>query len=222
LISLAWWRQKFQLMCGPLALRYKGFWEEGNIGLRHYSSSKYLFLLDSIISFILNFHKTPQRTEQTSSLLKSQEICLSHMCWTMFKYSQVECKNWQLCCLHFWICGQVFGKGWMHLFFYDDFWILKDIKSYPENYNFKIHLKFIVVNNMHRTNPKFPNKKVNIFWNSTKASCVHMSSILTYLLYYMSQTFMNRALLLVHENKSFTFSRDTQQGGIHDGDVFFN
>jgi hypothetical protein len=83
LIGLLWWKQKFQLMCGTLASRYKGFWEENNISSRHYSSSNYLFLLDSIINFILNFHMTPQRTKQTSSLLKSQEISLSHMCWTL-------------------------------------------------------------------------------------------------------------------------------------------
>ncbi len=32
-----------------------------------------------------------------------------------------------------------------------------------ENYNFKIHSKFVVVNKMHWTNLKFPMKKVNIF-----------------------------------------------------------
>jgi len=49
-------------------------------------------------------------------------------------------------------------------FFYNDnFWVLRDIKSYLENYNFKIHSKFVVVNNMHCTNSKFPNKKVNLF-----------------------------------------------------------
>ncbi len=72
-------------------------------------------------------------------------------------------------------------------FFYDEeFWVLRDIKSYLENYNFKIHSKFVVLKSMHRTNLEFPNKKVNLLWNSTKASCVHVSSILTYLLYYMS------------------------------------
>jgi len=49
------------------------------------------------------------------------------------------------------------------LFFYnDDFRVLGNVKSYFENYNFKIHLKFVVVNKMHRTNLKFPMKKVNI------------------------------------------------------------
>jgi hypothetical protein len=47
------------------------------------------------------------------------------------------------------------------LFFYDDDWVLKEIKSYLENYNFKIHLKFAIVNNMHHTNLEFLNKKVN-------------------------------------------------------------
>jgi hypothetical protein len=41
-----------------------------------------------------------------------------------------------------------------------------------EDYNFKIHSKFIVVNNMHNTNLEFPNKKVNFFSNSNKASNV--------------------------------------------------
>jgi len=33
---------------------------------------------------------------------------------------------------------------------------------------------------------------------------------------------MSRALLVVHENGSFVFSRDMQQGHIQDDDVFFN
>ncbi len=44
----------------------------------------------------------------------------------------------------------------------DDFHVLKIIKSYLENYKFKIHSKFVIVNNMHRTNLEFPMKKVNI------------------------------------------------------------
>jgi len=79
-----------------------------------------------------------------------------------------------------------FARDGSMLFFYnDDFRNLKDIKSHLENYNFKIHLKFVVVNNMHYTNPKFHNKKVNLFCNTTKASSVHVSSILTYILYYV-------------------------------------
>ncbi len=38
------------------------------------------------------------------------------------------------------------------LFFYDDDRVLKEIKSYLENYNFKIHSKFVIVNNMPCTN----------------------------------------------------------------------
>lgn len=50
------------------------------------------------------------------------------------------------------------------LFFYDDnFHVWRDIKSYIENYNFKIHSKFVVVNKMHWTNLEFPMKKVNVF-----------------------------------------------------------
>jgi hypothetical protein len=49
------------------------------------------------------------------------------------------------------------------LFFYDDdFCILKNIKSYLENYNFKIHLKFVIINNMHHANLEFSNEKVNV------------------------------------------------------------
>jgi hypothetical protein len=49
------------------------------------------------------------------------------------------------------------------LFFYDDnFWVLRDIKSYLENYEFKIHSKFAIIKSMHHTSPKFLNKKVNI------------------------------------------------------------
>lgn len=45
------------------------------------------------------------------------------------------------------------------LFFYDDdFRVLKDIKLYLENYKFKIHSKFVVVNSMHRTHLEFSNK----------------------------------------------------------------
>jgi len=94
-------------------------------------------------------------------------------------------------------------------FYYDDhFRVLKDIKSYMEDYNFKIHSKFIIVNNMHNTNLEFPNKKVILFSNSNKASNVCVNSILIFLSYYLSHTFMSRALLLVHENVSFVFSTD--------------
>jgi hypothetical protein len=75
---------------------------------------------------------------------------------------------------------------------------------------------------MHLINLEFPNKKVNVIWNSTKASSVHVSSILTYHLYYISPILMSRTLFLVHKNGSFVFSRVTQQGGIQDDDVFFN
>jgi hypothetical protein len=71
------------------------------------------------------------------------------------------------------------------LLFYDhDFHVLKDIKSYLEDYNFNIHLKFAVVNNLHRTSLEFPSKKVNLFPNSTKAYRVCINSLLTFLLYY--------------------------------------
>ncbi len=67
------------------------------------------------------------------------------------------------------------------LFVYNDnFWVLKDIKSYLENYNFKIHSKFTVFNNMHCTNLEFLAKKKH-YLNSTKASYICVSSILTYL-----------------------------------------
>jgi hypothetical protein len=116
----------------------------------------------------------------------------------------MECKSGQLCCIHFWFCGQVSYKGGFVLLFYDDdFWVLRDIKSYLRDYNFKFHSKFVVVNNMHRTNPEFPNKKVNLLSNSTNASSFHVSSILTSLLYYLSQTLMSMVLLLVHEKGSF-------------------
>lgn len=52
--------------------------------------------------------------------------------------------------------------GCVFSFYNDDFWVVKDIKSYLENYNFKIHSKFVFVNSMHRTNLEFPMKKVNI------------------------------------------------------------
>ncbi len=116
----------------------------------------------------------------------------------------MECKSGQLCCLHFWFCEQVYYKGGSILLFYDDhFRVLRDIKSYLEDYNFKIHSKFVVVNNMHRTNPKFPNKKVNLLSNSTKVSSFHVNSILTSLLYCLSQTLMSMVLLLVHDNGNF-------------------
>ncbi len=67
--------------------------------------------------------------------------------------------------------------GFVLLFYDDDFHVLRDIKSYLEDYNFKIHLKFPIVNSMHRTNPKFPTKKVNLFSNSMRASSVCVSSM---------------------------------------------
>ncbi len=42
--------------------------------------------------------------------------------------------------------------GCVFFFYNDNFGVLKDIKSYMENYNFKIHYKFVVINNMHCTN----------------------------------------------------------------------
>jgi hypothetical protein len=56
--------------------------------------------------------------------------------------------------------------GCIFFLYNDNFWVLKDIKSYLKDYNFKIHSKFIVINNMHRTNPKFPTKK-KCYLNST-------------------------------------------------------
>jgi hypothetical protein len=56
----------------------------------------------------------------------------------------------------------VVRDGCILLFYDDDFCVLKDIKSYLENYDLKIHSKFIVVNEMHRTNLEFPTKKVNV------------------------------------------------------------
>jgi len=54
-------------------------------------------------------------------------------------------------------------------FYYDDhFQVLKDIKSYMEDYNVKIDPKFVVLNNMHNTNPEFPNKKVIFFQTLTR------------------------------------------------------
>ncbi len=91
----------------------------------------------------------------------------------------MECKSWQLCCLHFHICGQVSCKGWLCPLFLR-WWLLgfERHQVLPRHYKFKIHSKFVVVNNMHRTNPKFPNKKH--YLNSTKASFIRVSSILTY------------------------------------------
>jgi hypothetical protein len=44
-------------------------------------------------------------------------------------------------------------RGMVVLFSYNDnFMVLKDIKLYLENYNFKIHSKFVVINKMHQPN----------------------------------------------------------------------
>lgn len=67
--------------------------------------------------------------------------------------------------------------GFVLLFYDDDFHVLRDIKSYLEDYNFKIHSKFAIVNSMHCTNLEFLAKKVNLFLNSTKDSSVCMSSM---------------------------------------------
>ncbi len=58
-------------------------------------------------------------------------------------------------------------NGSIFLFYDDDFRVLRDIKSYLEDYNFKIHSKFAIVNNLHRTSLEFPSKKVNLFAYST-------------------------------------------------------
>ncbi len=67
--------------------------------------------------------------------------------------------------------------GFVLLFYDVDFHVMRDIKSYLEDYNFKTHSKFAIVNGMHYTNPKFLAKKVNLFPNSTKASSVCVSSM---------------------------------------------
>jgi hypothetical protein len=67
--------------------------------------------------------------------------------------------------------------GFVLLFYDDDFHVLRDIKSYLEDYNFKIHLKFDVVNGMHHTNLESLTKKVNLFSNSTKVFRVCMNSM---------------------------------------------
>ncbi len=93
--------------------------------------------------------------------------------------------------------------GFVLLFYHDDFHVLRNIKSYLEDYSFKIHSKFVIINGMHYRNLEFLTKKVNLFLNSTKASHVCMSSCTNI---FLSQTFMNRALLLVHKKGSFAFS----------------
>ncbi len=65
------------------------------------------------------------------------------------------------------------------LFFYDDDRVWKEIKSYLENYNFKIQ----VCNCQQYTSHKswIPKWKGKLSLNSTKASYIHRSSILKYL-----------------------------------------
>jgi hypothetical protein len=67
--------------------------------------------------------------------------------------------------------------GFILLFYDDNFHVLRDIKSYLEDYNIKIHSKFAIVNGMHHTNLEFLPKNINLFLNSTKASSVCMSSM---------------------------------------------
>jgi hypothetical protein len=45
--------------------------------------------------------------------------------------------------------------GYVLLFYDDDFWLLRDIKSYLEDYNLKIHLKLAIINSLHRTSLEF-------------------------------------------------------------------
>jgi hypothetical protein len=60
--------------------------------------------------------------------------------------------------------------------------------------------------------------------NSTKASRVHVSSLLTSLLYYLSHILLSMAIFLMPENGNFVFSTNPHdmQWGIQDDDVFFN
>ncbi len=74
--------QSFDKKMAPWLLGYKKFIDEGNIYSRYDSPSNSLFLSYSLSSVILNSYRTPQRTEQTSSSLKSQGIDLSHIYWT--------------------------------------------------------------------------------------------------------------------------------------------
>lgn len=85
------------------------------------------------------------------------------MCWTLSQvFPSVRINNYVVSIFKF-VDKHLVRDGSILLFYNDDFSVLRNIKSYMENYNFKIHLKFTIVNNMHRTNPKFPNKKVNLF-----------------------------------------------------------
>jgi hypothetical protein len=58
--------------------------DKGNIELKPSFSSNYLFLSNSLTKVVFNSRKTPKRTKQSLSLLKSQKNYMSCICWTLF------------------------------------------------------------------------------------------------------------------------------------------
>jgi hypothetical protein len=50
------------------------------------------------------------------------------------------------------------------LFFHDnDFWVLKDVKAYLEDYQFKIQSKWVIVNGFHWTSLESKSRKVTFY-----------------------------------------------------------
>ncbi len=139
--------------------------DECKNGSRPCSSSNYLFLSNSITRIVLIFARLPKGQSRPHHCWTPKKISCLACVGPCLNYSQVECKSWQLCCLHFHICGQVYYKGWLCLLFL--WWWLMGFERHqvlPRHYKFKIHSKFAVINSMHCTNPKFPNKKINFLW----------------------------------------------------------
>jgi hypothetical protein len=97
--------------------------------------------------------------------------------------------------------------GCIFFFYNDDFRVLKNIKSYLENYHFKIHFK--ICNSQQNASNKFQilDEKGKHFLNSTKVS-YDLHELNTNILLCMSQILLSRALLIVYENGIFSFPRD--------------
>ncbi len=117
-----------------------------------------------------------------------------HCCWNpkkfacptsigpCLKYSQVECKSWQLCCIHFQIRKQVSCKGWLcPLFLW--WWLLYFEKHQVLLGELQLQNSLEVCDYQQYASCKswILKWKGKCYLNSTKAFCFRVNSILTYL-----------------------------------------
>ncbi len=117
------------------------------------------------------------------------------------------------------------SHGSILLFHDDNFWVLREIKSYLEMYMFKIQSKFYVVNSLKHTNLEFKEKKITFFLQPYILCCKY--SILTFCIYVLAQTLFSKATFIISTNGTFKFSTNPQNSKnlgscIEEEDLIFN